>query len=195
MPVTRKTTKRLQIPKHLNLLKKQIVRPCDDAYWRIHKGVCGRCSVVEFVKDQLIEREHQLFEYYKIEYKEIPNNEIHYLIRKLASMAGFRGFEYKKEPADIIGGWSGNFGTRFALWVLLERLKTNKTISQCIKKLIEKDNNYSAYKYSIDLSKRFSEIIKNNKNIKDLYVKNVKKLTNAERESYIERIEMYLTIF
>ena len=74
MPAPTKITKRFPIPNELNLLKEKIKRPCDSGYWEFHGCFFGKEACMEFIKQDLIEREKQIFRYYQITYAEIERN-------------------------------------------------------------------------------------------------------------------------
>ena len=194
MPAPTKITKRFPIPNELKLLKEKIKRPCDSGYWEIHGRFFGKEACMEFIKQDLIEREKQLFQYYQIPYAEIESNSIHYLIRQLAAAAGFHGFEFAKDHSKYrIGDWAGSFGEVFCLRVMLHMLKNKQKIKQkSIDAIKNEYTNYSAYDEAV-LNKKFCEVFQNNSTINEFYSKITKNISVETRNQLISDIELYLT--
>lgn len=186
MPRHKPITTLYPIPENLTLLNTKIDRKCDRDEWGINKMV-DRIYAINSVVPDLIEREKQLFEYYKIPYVEIKQNELHYLIRELAAAAGFHGFEYKDFAPDGFGGWNGKFGTIFYLRVILLQMETKQKASKCIEQIKKMyEHEYTSPEYV--LAKRFSEIPKTNETIKALQKFNLaefKKLSKDQQDEYI----------
>lgn len=193
MPAPTKITKRFPIPNELKLLKEKIKRPCNSVYWEFHGRFFGKEACMEFIKQDLIEREKQLFQYYQIPYAEIESNSIHYLIRQLAAAAGFHGFEFAKDHSKyLIGDWAGSFGELFCLRVMLHMLKNKKTIKQnSIDIILKEYKDYSAYD-RITLNKKFCEVLEQNSIIKSFYSKITKNIPEDIRNQLISDIEFYL---
>lgn len=194
MPAPTKITKRFPIPKELHLLKEKIRRPCDSEYWKIHGRHFGLEACMDLIKSDLIEREKQLFAYYRIPYVKINDNSIHYLIRQLAAAAGFRGFEFQKRYDECkFGDWRGKFGERFCLLVILDRLKNNTSQAQSIKNV---SNNHSDYNYyarlNVNLEKRYCEVVKSNPCVKEFHSKITKNMSQFDKNQLIDDIELYL---
>ena len=182
------------IPDNLTLLKEKIDRKCDKDDWAIDNMV-NRITAIRDIVPDLIEREKQLFEYYKIPYVEIKQNEIHYLIRQLAAAAWFHGFEYKDFAPDSPGGWNGKFGTIFYLRVILLQMESKQNAAKCIKQIKEQyTHDYGQYD-EIFLAKRFSEIPKTNETVKSLHKFNLvefNKLPKEEQNNNIDDIRQLI---
>jgi hypothetical protein len=168
--------------KKFSLLTKRIDRCCDRDWWNTLSNNYQKQDVIDClfpeVKNALIEREKQLFEYLGIPYTEIKDNSIHYVMRELADRANIPGFKYKEFKPCELGRWDTSFGEKFVLQVLQIHLSQNKSILNSIKYLVENNPTYKPYKRKdkskqdgiVDgISKRFFELLRNKKYIKEFY--------------------------
>ena len=194
MPSRPKITKRFPIPEELNLLKEKMKRPCDSEYWGIHGRLFGKESCMEFIKQDLIEREKQLFQYYGIPYVEIDNNSIHYLIYQLAGAAGFHGFEFAKEPGqNCIGHLSGDYGRKFCLRVMLDMLSNNTSRAKSINVVLGKyyNDNRKLCKHN-DIAIKFCQKLNSDKTLSEFNSRIHKNMSDKDKSELISDIEQFL---
>lgn len=193
MPSRPKITKRFPIPEKLNLLKEKMKRPCDSEYWGIHGRLFGKESCMEFIKQDLIEREKQLFQYYGIPYVEIDNNSIHYLIYQLAGAAGFHGFEFAKEQGqNSIGHLSGDYGRKFCLRVMLDMLSNNNSRAKSIKVILDKyhQNDRRLRKCNIEI--KFCQKLNSDEIVNEFNSRIHKNMSDKDKSELISDIEQFL---
>ena len=190
--------------KKFSLLTKRLDRCCDENWWNKLSDIYGKQNVIDYlfpyVKKELIEKEKQLFEYFGVPYTEITDNSIRYVIRELADRANIPGFKYKEFKPCELGRWYTSFGEKFVLQVLQIHLSQNKGIDKSIQYLVETNPIYRAFKRKdtsrqqsiLDgMSKRFFELLRNKKYIKEFY-EECNKTAKSELNDRLKQIDTWL---